>query len=150
MQSPTDNTRPLGSPDAASAELVLRNCIEEQSSVFDNAVLLIETLENAASRRHPGDPDSISQLQRTLERVVTAQQKVSQAQARFTGLKITASVALRSSLTRHEDTLRRLVTRINSLQHVFESVRNELSPEIDSDIKRRSMHSAYQKSLKSI
>ena len=150
MPSLTNNTRPPGSPAEPSAELVLRNCIEEQSSVFDNAVLLIETLENAASRRHPGDSDSVSQLQRTLERVVTAQQKVSKAHARFTGLKITASDTLRSSLTRHEETLRKLVTRINSLQHVFETIRNELSPELDSDIKRRSMHSAYQKSLKSV
>ena len=150
MQSLNDNTRPPGSPEEPPAELVLRNCIEEQSSVFDNAVQLIETLENAASRRHGGDPESVSQLQRTLERVVTAQQKVSKAHARFTALKVTSSAALKSSLTRHEETLKKLVSRINSLQHVFESIRNELSPELDSDLKRRSMHAAYQKSLKSI
>lgn len=150
MPSLTDGNRSLVSPLAAAAEQALQHCIEEQSSVFDNAVQFLESLEKVASHQHHGDPDSVAKLQRTLERVVTAQQKMSQAHARFTGLQVTASAALRSSLKRHEETLRTLVTRINSLLDMFKTIRNELSPEMDSDIKRRSMHSAYQKSLKSV
>ncbi|MCA9011582.1 MAG: hypothetical protein KDB01_17640 [Planctomycetaceae bacterium] len=150
MPSLTDSNRPLVSPLAGAAEQALQHCIEEQSSVFGNAVHFLESLEKAASHQHRGDPDSVAKLQRTLERVVTAQQKVSQAHARFTALQITASVALRSSLKSHEETLRSLVARINSLLDIFKTMRNELSPEMDSDIKRRSMHSAYQKSLKSV
>ena len=133
-----------------SAEQSLLACIREQSTVFTAAVVLIEQLETAATTRNLGDPDSVVQLQQTLERIVTAQQKVAKAHERFIALKITTSTALRNALAQHEDTLKKLVTRIDSLQHVFETIRNKLSPELDADIRRRSMHSAYQKSLKSV
>ena len=124
-----------------SAEQSLLACIQEQSTVFNGAVQLIERLEKAANRSELGDPDSIAQLQKSLDRVVYA---------RFTSLKISASPTLRSSLARHEEQLRTLVGRINSLQDVFETIRNNMSPELDTDIRRRSMHSAYQKSLKTV
>ncbi len=133
-----------------SAEQSLLACIQEQSTVFNGAVQLIERLEKAANRSELGDPDSIAQLQKSLDRVVSSQQKVSTAYARFTSLKISASPTLRSSLARHEEQLRTLVGRINSLQGVFETIRNNMSPELDTDIRRRSMHSAYQKSLKTV
>ncbi len=118
--------------------------------MFDGAVLLIERLEKAANRRELGDPDSVVQLQKSLEQVVLAQNKVSTAYAEFSSLKSSASTSLRSGLARHEQKLKTLVDRINALQNIFETVRNEMSPKVENDILRRSMQTAYQKSLKSV
>ena len=55
-----------------------------------------------------------------------------------------------SLLTPYETKLKTLVERINALQDIFETIRNDMSPLLDNDIRRRSMHSAYQKSLKTV
>lgn len=150
MHPTTNQNQMTGLNSEASAEKGLSTCMQEQSIVFDGAVQLIERLEKAANRRELGDPDSVAQLQKSLDQVVSAQKKVSAAYALFSALKTSPSSTLRSALARHELKLKTLVDRINSLQEVFEAVRNEMSPQLDNDIRRRSMHSAYQKSLKTV
>lgn len=150
MQMHTSRTRPSDSSSSSSAEQKLLDCIQEQGAVFNAAVVLLEKLETDANRRHLGDPDSVAQLQKTLERVVTAQQNAAKAYGMFSASNVGSSLTVRNSLVRHEETLKRLVARINSLQHIFESLRNNLAPELDTDVRRRSMHSAYQKSLKTV
>lgn len=150
MHTPTNQNQMTGLNSESSAEHELSACIQEQSVVFDGAVYLIERLENSANRRELGDPDSVAQLQKSLVQVVSAQKKVSTAYALFSGLTKSPSSTLRSTLARHEQKLKTLVDRINSLQDVFETIRNEMSPQLDNDIRRRSMHSAYQKSLKTV
>lgn len=134
----------------SASELRLLDCVKEQSNVFADAVQLIERLETAALRRELGEPDSVSQLQRSLNHVVSAQQKVSTAYAGFSSLKLTPSPMLKDSLARHEQQLKTLVERINSLQSIFEKMRDDMSPQLDIDTRRKSMHSAYQKSLKTV
>ena len=133
-----------------SSEQILLDCVQDQSTVFADAVRLIERLEQAANRRELGEPDSVSQLQRSLNHVVSAQQKVSTAYTGFTALKLTPSALLKDSLARHEQQLKTLVGRINSLQSIFEKMRDGMSPQLDIDTRRKSMHSAYQKSLKTV
>lgn len=133
-----------------TSEQRLLACVQEQSTVFVDAVQLIERLEKAANRRELGEPDSVSQLQRTLKHVVSAQQKVSTAYAGFSSLKLTPSATLKDSLARHEQQLKTLLGRINSLQSIFEKIRDDMSPQLDIDTRRKSMHSAYQKSLKTV
>ena len=133
-----------------SSEQILLDCVQEQSTVFADAVRLIERLEQAANRRELGEPDSVSQLQRSLNNVVSAQQKVSTAYTGFTALKLTPSAILKQSLARHEQQLRTLVGRINTLQGIFQKMRDDMSPQLDIDTRRKSMHSAYQKSLKTV
>ena len=134
----------------ATSEQLLLDCVQEQSIVFTDAVQLIEQLEQAAQRRELGEPDSVSKLQRTFNQVVSAQQKISTAYAGFSSLKLTPSAILKNSLARHEQQLKALVGRINSLQNIFEKMRDDISPQLDMDTRRKSMHSAYQKSLKSV
>jgi hypothetical protein len=150
MQTHSSRTRPPDSSASSSAEKSLLDCILEQGAVFNAAVVLLEKLETDANRRHLGDPDSVAQLQKTLERVVTAQQNAAKAYEKFSASKVGPSSTVRNSLARHEETLKRLVARIDSLQHIFETLRNDMSPELDTDVRRRSMHSAYQKSLKTV
>lgn len=134
----------------AGVELELQSCIKAQASVFEDAVQVIEKLEKAALRRELGDPDSIAQLQKSLELVVTAQQKVAAAHLRYTHANASLTVDLRSTLGQHEDLLKTLITRIDHLQTIFESARAELTPQLDIESRRRHMQAAYQTSLKTI
>lgn len=150
MTTSTNRNQLVNSQRDLSAEHILLTCVQEQSTVFSSAVELIEKLEHAANRRTLGDPDSVSQLQRSLNQVVSAQQKVSTAYSGFLAMKITPSVILKGSLGRHEQQLKALLARITSLQNIFETIRDNMCPELDQDTRRRSMHSAYQKSLKTV
>ncbi len=134
----------------SASEQNLLDCVQEQSTVFADAVQLIERLEKAAHRRELGEPDSVSQLQRSLSQVVSAQQKVSTAHIGFSSSKQTPSTTLKVSLARHEQQLNTLVGRINSLKRIFENMRDDMSPQLDINTRRKSMHSAYQKSLKTV
>jgi hypothetical protein len=142
MNMPTKQVSP--------SEQTLMNCVQEQSTVFADAVQLIERLEKAALRRELGDPDSVSQLQQSLNQVVSAQQKVSTAYAAFSSLRLSPSTLLKDSLARHEQLLKILVDRIYALQSIFETLRDNISPQLDIETRRKSMHTAYQKSLKTV
>jgi len=149
--SPTSQSRlnpALFSGNAAEGEL--KSSLQEQSLVFENAVALIERLENAANRRELGSPDSVVQLQKSLDQVVSAQKIVSAAHHRFTQSKATPSQDVRQALARHEELLGNLISRIDRLQETFQGMQAELTPQLDSDSRRRNMQSAYQRSLKSV
>jgi len=133
-----------------AVEAELKSCLQQQSSVFENAVALIERLESAAGRRELGNPDSVAQLQKSLEQVVSAQQKVSTVQNRLTQPKASLSHDVRQSLARHEALLRNLINRIDQLQETFKAIQTELMPQLDFDTRRRNMQAAYQQSLKSV
>ena len=133
---------------AETAEAELRSCVQEQSSVFEQAVMLIERLETAAAKRELGTPDSVAQLQKSLDRVVTAQKRVSTAHSRFADSRASLTGDLRRTLARHEELLKILIVRIDQLQGTFESVRNELTPQIDTESRRKTMQAAYQQSMK--
>lgn len=133
-----------------AAEDALKLSLQEQSSVFENAVALIERLENAANRRELGNPDSVVQLQRSLDQVVSAQRTVSAAHQRLILSKSVLSLDIRKALARHEELLKDLITRIDRLQAAFQEMQAELIPQLDSDSRRRNMQSAYQRSLKSL
>ncbi len=135
---------------AETAEADLRSCVQEQSSVFEQAVMLIERLETAAAKRELGTPDSVVQLQKSLDRVVTAQQKVSAAHNRFANSKTSLTSELRRTLARHEELLKTLITRIDALQETFESVRNDLTPQLDTESRRKTMQAAYQQSMRQV
>ncbi len=133
-----------------NVESDLQACIKAQAIVFEDAVKIIEKLEKAALRRELGDPDSIAQLQKSLDMVVTAQQKVAAAHSRYTQARSTLTVEMRATLGQHENLLKVLITRIDQLQTIFESARAELMPQLDIESRRRHMQAAYQKSLKTI
>lgn len=133
-----------------NVESELKNCIQQQSIVFENAVRVIEQLEAAASNRTLGNPESVGLLQKSLDQVVGAQQKVAAAHAKFTATRRIMSSELKTILGQHESLLKTLITRIDQLQKLFESVRLELTPQLDVESRRRNMQAAYQKSMKSV
>ena len=135
---------------AETAEAELRSCVQEQSAVFEQAVMLIERLEAAASKRELGTPDSVAQLQKSLDRVVNAQQQVSAAHGRFTNSRASLTGDLRRTLARHEELLKTLIVRIDELQETFESVRNDLKPMLDTESRRKTMQAAYQQSMRQV
>jgi hypothetical protein len=131
-------------------ERELQACVNEQSVVFEAAVSVIERLETAAAQRNLGNPDSVGQLQKSLDLVVAAQQRVSAAYSRFNQGKGILTTDLRATLGRHEALLKALISRIDHLQHTFEDVRSELIPQIDAESRQRNMQAAYQKSMRSL
>jgi hypothetical protein len=132
------------------SETELQTCVQEQSLVFEQAVALIERLENAAHQRELGNPDCVAQLQRQLQLVVDAQQKVSAAHGRFTQKKGTLTAELRATLSRHEGLLKTLIQRIDHLQQTFEKIRSELIPQLDVESRRKNMQAAYQQSMRTV
>jgi serine phosphatase RsbU (regulator of sigma subunit) len=137
-------------PSDRGSETELQTCVQEQSVVFEQAVALIERLESAAHQRELGNPDCVAQLQRQLQLVVDAQQKVSAAHSRFTQTKGTLTAELRITLSRHEDLLKTLIQRIDHLQQTFEKIRSELIPKLDVESRRKNMQAAYQQSLRTV
>lgn len=134
----------------AEPERELQACVDEQSVVFEAAVSVIERLETAAAQRNLGNPDAVGQLQKSLDLVVAAQQRVSAAYSRFNQGKRTLTTDLRATLGRHEALLKALISRIDHLQHMFEDVRSELIPQIEAEFRQRNMQAAYQKSMRSL
>lgn len=128
----------------------LQACVQEQSVVFEAAVGVIERLEAAAAQRNLGNPDAVGQLQKSLDLVVAAQQRVSAAYARFNQGKGFLTADLRKTLGRHEALLKALISRIDHLQHTFEDFRSELIPQLDAESRQRNMQAAYRQSMRSL
>jgi uncharacterized protein YoxC len=131
-----------------TADVHLIECIQKEAVVFDLAVKLLEQLEVAAERRTLGTAQHVHDLEKILEDVVRAQQNVSQSRSLFTASGLKASAELQSVIRQHEDTLQKLVTRINVMKSLFEEVKSALGYKMDSGTKHRNMQAAYGKVIK--
>lgn len=135
---------------ALSGEAGLASAIASQSSVFAEAMKTIEKIQSDVDLRDPASEPGIQQLQSALEQITAAQLLVADAHQKVRQSGKPLSIGLKDELFRHEETLRDLLTRINEVQKQFETARRDLIPQLDGESRRRSMHSAYKQSLRTI
>ncbi len=147
MSIPANNGVHSSGP-AGEAELAA--AVVAQSRIFAEAIRTIENLQGDVDLRNPSSQPAISQLQSALDKVASAQFDVAAAHQRFKQTGRRLSIGMQDQLHDHEEMLRQLLVRIDQVQKRFESAKEDLIPKMDHDVRRRSMHSAYKQSLRTI
>ena len=134
----------------ARIESELTSALERQTRVFAAAFAAIERVHSQAQLTDPSSESVIGQLQRSLEQVTAAQISVASANQKLVGTGADISPSLRRSLAQQELSLKDLLEKINAVQPLFESARSALIPQLDDDVRRRTMQSAYRQSLRTV
>ncbi|MFO0427010.1 MAG: hypothetical protein ACK526_10645 [Planctomyces sp.] len=133
-----------------SAEQELAEAIRHQTNVFSASIEIINRIHDQENLEDPSSMKTITQLQRSLEQVTSAQSRVTEARQRTekTGQKL--SPMLIRELEQHEVSMRHLLEKIASVEQRFEAARSALIPQLDDETRRQNMRTAYQQSLRTV
>lgn len=146
-----DILRRLGDDTGAQPSAAdLRQLVETlrtQGQQYENLLTLLETL-NASANVHDSHSQAVlNSIQHQLGNLQTTRDSLSSLQARVGEGATRSSPVLQEELSRQEQMLRQCLQRIADLETQFVDRRKRLQPELDDSAKRRSMHTAYQRSL---
>lgn len=152
MKKPTAPPSPLVRRAAASAdpEQVLATALQQQETAFAAALAVMAKLSNQASPSGEAAFDLVDRLQDVLQQVISAQGEVQEAQNRFRLSGRQISEELRGVLQKQETGLRTMLEHIQETQASLESARNQLIPGLEQQSRRRSMHAAYQQTMRTM
>lgn len=141
---------PLNSQSTGGAEEALRVALQEQTLVFEQTLELMDQLDGRQDLSTPGSMAAINHLEQMLEKVRRVQGGVSTAREKQQKTGIPLSAALQQTLAGERQRLELLLSRIETIFNKLEQARTSLVPQLDQESRRRSMQSAYQKTLRTI
>jgi hypothetical protein len=122
--------------------------LRQQEVVFESASAFLHELLPASPSASPLDSTAMGDLQRWLSRIAAAQQSANEARLAFGQTSTPLSDAARRELSEREQMLRKFQLTVDQVLEQLQSSRSELVPHLDTEVRRRSMHSAYKASLK--
>lgn len=140
-------TPPATDRSPSAEECALLDALADQEQIFRGVTGFLKD-SGEESTRGATDATQIAELQQWLQRVTVAQGRVSTARARFEQSGAALSASGRHTLKQREQTLQQFSELLNTLLSQLSEVRGQLLPELDSEVRRRSMQSAYQRSLR--
>lgn len=139
---------PLNSRSAGVSEEALRVALQEQTMVFEQTLELMDQLDSRQDLSTPGSMAAINHLELMLEKVRRVQGVVAAAREKQQKSGVPLSAALQQTLADERRRLETLLSRIEKVFSKLEQARTSLIPQLDQESRRRSMQTAYQKTLK--
>ncbi len=139
---------PLNSRSAGGSEEALRVALQEQTIVFEQTLELMDQLDSRQDLSTPGSMAAINHLELMLEKVRRVQGVVAAAREKQQKSGVPLSAALQQTLADERRRLETLLSRIEKVFSKLEQARTSLIPQLDQESRRRSMQTAYQKTLK--
>ncbi len=136
---------------AGVSESTLSQLVETlrtQGDQYQNLLTLLESLNTSAGVHDTHSQAVLNSVQHQLSQLQTTGDRLSQLKKQTGEGIASSSPHLQSELTRQEQMLRSCLTRIAELETHFTDRRKRLQPELDESARRRSMQTAYQRSLK--
>ncbi|MEO2030576.1 MAG: hypothetical protein ABGZ35_00680 [Planctomycetaceae bacterium] len=133
---------------ASDADLQqLVDTLRAQGQQYETLLTLLETLNSSANVNETHSQAVLNSIQHQLSNLETTRDTLSALQRRVGDVVTKSSPALQKELSRQERMLQSCLSRISDLESHFVDRRKRLQPELDESAKRRSMHTAYQRSL---
>ncbi|MEQ9411441.1 MAG: hypothetical protein RIK87_27245 [Fuerstiella sp.] len=137
MHPPPNNLPP--------AQAQLMACLATQETHYAAATELISRLQQSGGA---GQQNELTELQRRLARIRSTGQEVQAATEAFYREGQPKSPLLDAALKNQEVKLLEFLNQIDQLQQDFRTIQERLQPQLDSEVTRRSMHQAYQRSMR--
>lgn len=128
-----------------AAQRILLDRLHDQQQNYAAAVALIESLQNPAAA---GQQRDLAKLQQLLAAIRDSGLAVQQATAAWQAEGQPRNATLQTALKQQEVQMADFLQKIDSLQTVFQTMKDRLQPQLDHDVTRRSMHQAYQRSMR--
>ena len=129
-------------------EQQLIQLLKDQESRYTAAIELIDRLSQASSLSDSTSRSEVMNLQRHLASVRTLGTQLATATSEWESRGKPRSSALAEMLNRQEKVLSNFLGRMEEVQKVFGADRDQLKIRLDQSSSHKSMHAAYQKTLK--
>jgi len=131
-----------------SLESGLLDAFRRQETIFADASEFLGRLQQQISSPTSLTSESMDDLQRWLQRIAEVQANAAVARERFEAGGGTLTPAGRQEIAERETQLRRFQKTVDEVLARLQGCRSDMVPHLDSEVRRRSMHSAYQASLR--
>lgn len=142
MNPASNNSAPHS---AAPTEAYLMACLDHQEKHYSAATAVIADLRQ---KGESGLQNGLNLLQKHLANIRASGAEVHEAAVQHEATGLPKSALLMAALATQESRLKTFLETINGLQSDFEAMKQRLQPKLDSDVTRRSMHQAYQRSMR--
>lgn len=129
-------------------EQKLIQLLKDQESRYTAAIELIDRLNQASTLTDSASRRELLSLQRQLANVRSLGEQLSGVTSEWETLGKPRSPALAEMLDRQEKVLSSFLARMDDIQKVFGADRDLLKLRLDQSSSHKSMHAAYQKTLK--
>ena len=129
----------------APTEDDLMGCLTRQEKHYAAATALIAELKQQGES---GLQSGLTSLQKHLANIRSSGGEVQIAATAHEATGLPKSALLSAALAGQEQRLKSFLDTINGLQSDFEAMKQRLQPKMDSDVTRRSMQQAYQRSMR--
>lgn len=126
----------------------LQEILSRQGQQYGHLLALLESFNTSASVHDTHSQAVLNSVQHQLSNLADTKQQLSVLQSRLGPDATRASPELQEELSRQEQLLKHCLEQIGRLESDFTERRKRLKPELDETARRRSMQSAYRKSLK--
>lgn len=146
-----DLLRELGDRASSISETDLQllvDTLRTQGQQYSDLMALLETLNTEANVHETHSQAVLNSIQHQLGNLTTTGNRLTHLQTRLGSDVTKSSPELQSELKHQENLMQNCLERIASLETHFVERRKRLKPELDESARRRSMQSAYQRSLK--
>jgi len=121
--------------------------LRTQGEQYQNLLTLLETLNSSAGVHDTHSQAVLNSIQHQLNNLQVTGDQLTTLQKQVGEGVTKSSPPLQAELTRQEGMLRSCLTRIADLETQFVDRKKRLQPELDESARRRSMQTAYQRSL---
>lgn len=133
------------SPSLTASQAALLHQLQQQERLYATAVDLIARLQRSGST---GQQSDLAKLQSQLTAIRDCGQDVQRATSAWVAEGQPRNPELQAALGRQEQNMLEFLQKVDSLQSEFRTMKERLQPQLDQEVTRRSMHQAYQRSMR--
>ncbi len=138
MQTASKNDIP-----AAQAKLI--QVLQDQEALYESATQAITDMQQAGDESMQS---GLARLQSQLGKIRIAGMAVQTAYEAWQNEGSPRCDQLKKSLTRQEERIVQFLNNVDALKDSFQDLKARLEPRLDTDVTRRSMQQAYQRSMR--
>ena len=138
MQTTSKNDIP-----AAQAKLI--HVLDEQEALYATATQTIAEMQQAGDASMQS---GLARLQSQLGKIKIAGLAVQNANEEWQNEGSPRCDQLKTSLARQEERIVEFLNKVDTLKNSFHDLKARLEPRLDTDVTRRSMQQAYQRSMR--
>ncbi len=135
-------------PAESDAREQLMASLRQQKCEYQEVMEILATLPSDEELSDPASHESVTRLQDALRQASIAETRLTAAREHYEQLGRPTSPELQQLLADQEALLSQFVAAIDSIQSRFATARDRLQPQVDGSVRRRAMHNAYQRSMR--
>jgi hypothetical protein len=126
----------------------LFNWLQRQGNEYSEAIRLMELLQRQQSLSDANAQKTLAKLQAVIDRIAGIEVHLEPLREQYRLLGKPVTPELQQLLDQQEELLKQFIAKTDVLQNGFAVQKTRMLPELDGNVRRRTMQDAYKRSMR--